>query len=224
MTNNQTGLAKQASLKLNHGLKIFVLILSVGLLLSEPMAAQESDDIFVDDSFTTLRSDVGIVGLTANLDWWNSFHYMGTDSLVFDNTHEIEIVFRDVRMISHRLGVGFMVMGSFVTSGSNFGLGGWGIGPVIRGYPFKTDIFMPYFQAQMLLGNNMGLGELSDTINEANGFRIRLGLKAGLGIRITDSFGIFIEFGPMWESSTLFSADSRVWQFNIGIDWYRFKK
>lgn len=190
----------------------------------QPLAAQELDPQPLDDPILSLRSDVGIVGLTANLDWWNSFTYLGSDTLEYGTNHEIEIVFRNVRMLNSKLGVGFMVLGSFFIDDSDFGLGGWGLGPVARYYPLQTDRFVPYLQGQALLGANMGLGELADTINEANGFRMRLALQAGVGIRVTNNFGFFIEFGPAWESSTFFSPDSRVWQLNIGIDLYRFKR
>src|SRR5699024_3249750 len=110
----------------------------------KPLAAQK---VVNEAPLTSLRSDVGIVGLTANLDWWNKFYYMGNDTLQYGTNHEVEIVFRDVRMISQRLGVGFMVMGGFFIDGSDFGIGSWGLGPVIRAYPFKTDRFMPYLQA-----------------------------------------------------------------------------
>ncbi len=203
---------------------ILILIIGVNCFAAKPILAQELDPQPLDDPLKSLRSDVGIVGLSANLDWWNTFTYLGSDSLKFGTNHEVEIVFRDVRMLSSRLGVGFMLLGSFFVDGSDFGVGGWGLGPVIRAYPLQTDRFMPYFQAQALLGNNLGLGELADTINEANGFRMRLGLRAGLGIRVTNNFGFFIEFGPAWESSTFFKADSRVWQLNVGIDLYRFKR
>lgn len=202
---------------------IFIFTVTVCSMFANPLFAQELDPQPQDDSIISLRSDVGIVGLTANLDWWNKFNYMGSDTLAYDDNHEIEIVFRDVRMMTQKLGVGFMLLGSFYLNESGFSLAGWGVGPVVRYYPFKTDRFLPYIQGQALLGNMMGLGDLSDTVNEANGFRMRLGLKAGLGIRVTNNFGFFVEFGPAWESDRLFRADSRVWQFNIGIDIYRFK-
>ncbi len=209
---------------LQKAIAILALIIGVSCIAARPVFAQELEPQPLDDPLKSLRSDVGIVGLTANLDWWNSFYYMGSDTLEFDSNHEVEIVFRDVRMLSPHLGVGFMILGSFFIDGSDFGLGGWGLGPVVRGYPFETDRFLPYFQAQALFGNNLGLGKLADTINEANGFRMRLGLRAGLGIRVNNNFGFFIEFGPAWESSGFFSADSRVWQLNIGVDLYRFKR
>lgn len=201
------------------------LILTFVGLATLPLMGQEVDSQIDNDSILPLRSDVGIVGLTANLDWWNKFYYMQSDTtLTGVSNHEVEIVFRDVRMLTQRLGVGFMVMGSFFADGSDFGIGGWGLGPVIRAYPFRTDQFLPYLQAQALLGNNMGIGELADTRNEGKGFRVRLAIKAGLAVRFSNNFGIFVEFGPAWGSSSLFKADARVWQLNIGFDLYRFKQ
>lgn len=211
------------STPLKSAVPIFLIFL-ISLLLAKPLAAQEIDPQPANDPLLSLRSDVGILGLTANLDWWNKFYFMDSDTLKFDTNHEVEIVFRDVRMVSEKLGIGFMVMGGFFIDGSDFGIGSWGLGPVIRGYPFKTDRILPYLQAQALLGNMMGIGKLSDTINEANGFRARVGLKAGLGLRVTNNFGFFVEFGPSWEGNRIFKADSRVWQFNFGIDLYRFKR
>ncbi len=191
--------------------------------LIQPLSAQNLSTQ-PHDNLKSLRSDVGIVGLTANFDRLNWYYYLGNDTLEADNNHEIEIVFRDVRMMSQRFGVGFQLLTSFFVDGSDFGVGSWGLGPVIRGYPLKTDRLQPYLQAKALFGNNLAVGELADTKTGGEGFRIRLGLRAGLALRISNSLGFFIEFGPDWESSRLFRADARVWQINIGIDLYRFKR
>jgi hypothetical protein len=182
-----------------------------------------------------LRSDVGINGFTANFGGLAWFKNLSTDSLghptplYFDGSKELEIVFHDVRMMSPRLGVGFQVLGSFFTNNnpahghSSFGLGSCGLGPMVRLYPFFTNRFQPYVQAKALFGDNMGVGKLDNTSNRANGFRLRLGLRAGFALRIINNFGLFASFGPDWESSALFKADAMAWQLNIGFDIYRFK-
>jgi len=129
-----------------------------------------------------------------------------------------------VRMLSQRLGVGFQIMTSFVVDGSQFGVGSWGLGPVVRFYPFRTNRLQPYLQAGALLGNNMGVGDLADTRNKAEGFRARLGLRAGVALRVSNSVGFFVEIGPDWESDRLFKANARTMQINFGIDLYRFKR
>lgn len=170
-----------------------------------------------------LRSDVGIIGLTANFKFLDDFTYLGTDTLRSDSNTELEFVFRDVRTVSRQLGVGFQVLTSiFFDDFSNFGIGSWGLGPVIRGYPLKTNKWQPYVEADMLFGNNMGVGDLSDSQTGGDGFRIRLGLSGGLAYRINNGLGLFVEFGPNWESSTFFKSDARTFQLNIGFDLYRF--
>jgi hypothetical protein len=174
-----------------------------------------------------LRSDVGINGLTANFHGLSSFKNLSNDTLHFDNSAELEFVFHDVRMMSQRLGVGFQVLLSFFTNCASgqpgFGIGGWGLGPMARLYPFRTDRFQPYVQAKALLGDNMGVGELSNTIHRGHGFRMRLGMRAGFALRIINNFGFFVDAGPDWESGALFKADAMTWQINIGVDLYRFK-
>jgi hypothetical protein len=205
-----------------------------------PLLAQSPED---NSGIKSLRSDVGIIGLTANFMSLNSFDRLDTDStttpLLEDGSNELEFVLRNVRMISPRLGVGFQVLTSFFVNGSSgndtvldggadsgddpeFGIGSWGLGPVLRAYPFKTDRFQPYVEADALFGNNLGVGKIADSQLQG-GFRVRLGLRAGVAYRITNSFGLFVEGGPDWESPRLFKADARALQLNFGIDLYRFK-
>src|SRR5699024_10410857 len=87
-----------------------------------------------------LRSDVGINGLTVNYHGLQNFTNHSNDTLHFDGSSELEFVFRDVRMVSQRIGVGFQLKTRFAANGPNdsksFGIGSWGIGPVVRAYTF----------------------------------------------------------------------------------------
>ncbi len=205
----------------------FLLICCMLLLSSLPASAQDQQDT---GSIQPLRSDVGINGLTANFHWAGDFTYLKedslgmTDSLQTDGSSELEFVFRNVRMITPRLGVGFQVLTSiFVDSpDASFGIGSWGLGPVVRAYPFKTERFQPYVEAGALLGNNMAVGTLANSREGGNGFRVRLGLRGGVAYRITNGFGLFIEGGHDWESGRIFRSDARAWQINFGVDVYRF--
>jgi hypothetical protein len=185
--------------------------------------------VHAQNSIRPLRSDVGINGFTANFNGLSSFHNLSNDTLHYDGSRELEIVFHDIRMMSPRLGVGFQVLGSFYTNShpapghSGFGFGGFGLGPMVRLYPFFTDRFQPYIQAKALLGDNMGVGKLNNTKHRGRGFRVRVGLRAGFAVRIINNFGLFVDAGPDWESSALFKADAMAWQINIGFDVYRFK-
>ncbi len=191
-------------------------------MLTAPTAAAQNADN--GDSIMPLRSDVGINGLKANFHWLSDFHYMGNDDLSYDGSSELEFVFRNVRMVSPRIGVGLQALTSFFVNGpdSDFGVGSWGLGPVVRAYPLKTDQFQPYLEAGALFGRNMGLGTLANTREAADGFRARMSLRAGVAYRFTNSFGIFIEGGPDWESPRIFRSDARAWQLNFGVDLYRF--
>jgi hypothetical protein len=203
---------------------ISLLIIALCLLPAYFAFAQEAQS---DVGIKPLRSDVGINGLTANFHGLSSFKNLSNDTLHFDNSAELEFVFHDVRMISQRLGVGFQVLLSFFTNSTSgqpdFGIGSWGLGPMVRLYPFRTNRIQPYVQAKALLGDNMGVGKLNNTINRGNGFRMRLGMRAGFAFRVINSFGFFVDGGPDWESGALFKADAMAWQLNIGVDLYRFK-
>jgi len=200
-----------------------VALVTIGII-SQPAAAQSMESNSTDDGFESLRSDVGIHGLTANFHFLSDFTYLGNDTLQTDGSSELEFVYRDVRMISQRLGVGFQVLTSFFVDSpdASFGVGSWGAGPVVRAYPLKTDRFQPYVQLNSLFGNNLALSTLADTENSADGFRVRLGLRGGFALRLSNSLGLFTEVGYDWESSRLFKADARAFQANIGIDYYLF--
>jgi len=200
-----------------------VLVLSASVI-SNVIYAQSQSSSADNNGIRPLNYDVGIHGLTANTHWLSDLHYKGnTDSLSFDGSSELEFVYRNVRTMFPRLGVGYQVMASFFTDGenANFGVGGWGVGPIVRAYPFKTDQIQPYVQLNSLFGNNMGLGTLANT-NKDLGFRVRFGLRAGIAIRLSETFGLFTEIGYDWESDRLFKSDSRNLQANIGIDYYLF--
>jgi len=207
--------------------KLFLSVVSIFILFlvaSQSAVAQSAENASQNNRFRQLRSDVGINGLTANFHFLSNFTYMGQDTLQYDGSSELELVYRDVRMISPRMGVGYQVLGSFFTNGKNssFGIGSWGLGPVFRAYPFKTKRFQPYVQANALFGKDLAVSTLANTQNGGKGFRIRLGLRAGLAYRISHKVGLFSEIGYDWESSMLFKADARALQGNIGVDLYLF--
>jgi hypothetical protein len=199
-----------------------ITLLVIGLS-SNFVLAQSTDNETPNNELKSLRSDVGIHGLTANFHWLADFKYLGSDTLRNDGSSELEFVYRDVRMMSQRLGVGFQVVTSFFVNSdeSDFGIGSWGVGPILRAYPFKSDQFQPYVQANVLLGNNLAVSELANTTS-GNGFRMRLGLRGGFAYRLSNSWGIFTEVGYDWESGSFFKADSRALQANIGFDYYLF--
>lgn len=200
-----------------------VLVIGIFLMSAISLHAQSPGD---HSTLQPLRSDVGINGLTANFHWLGDFNYLGNDTLQSDGSSELEIVFRNVRMMSSRVGVGFQVLGSFFVDNSgdesSFGIGSWGLGPVLRAYPFKTNRFQPYVQGNAMFGNNLAVGPMANTRTGGDGFRVRLGLRGGVTFRISNAVGFFAEVGPDWGSGRLFRADVRTLQVNIGIDLYRF--
>lgn len=201
---------------------ICMLMAIFGIVISVPASAQSQTP----SDLKPLRSDVGINGWTVNLHQLSDFTQMNDDTLRYDGSSELELVFRDVRMMTPRLGVGFQLLTSFFVDNSgdktDFGIGSWGLGPVIRAYPFRTDRFQPYVQANSLFGNNLAVSTLANTETGGNGFRVRLGVRGGVAYRLSNTFGIFVEGGYDWESGRLFRAEARALQFNIGFDLYRF--
>lgn len=200
-----------------------ILAISIFLISATALHAQSPGD---NTTIQPLRSDVGINGLTVNFHALGDYSYLGNDTLQTDGSSELEFVFRNVRMMSPRVGVGFQVLGSFFVDNSgdesSFGIGSWGLGPMVRAYPFKTNRFQPYVQGKALFGNNMAVGELANTRTGGEGFRVRLGLRGGVAYRISNTLGFFVEVGPDWESGRLFRSDARTMQVNVGIDLYRF--
>lgn len=190
----------------------------------QPVFAQSENSDSQNNQLKSLRNDVGIHGFTVNMHQLSDFSHLGDDTLNTDGSSELEVVYRNVRTMSQRLGVGFQIVTSFFTDGENadFGVGSWGVGPVVRGYPFRTDRFQPYIQLNSLMGKDLAVSELADTREGGEGFRVRLGTRAGFALRITNSVGLFGEVGYDWESSRLFKADSRALQANVGIDFYLF--
>ncbi len=201
-----------------------ILVLTIALFVFSPVSLLAQTE--GDSSIKPLRSDVGINGLTANFHALGDFEYLGNDTLNYDGSSELEFVFRDVRMMTPQLGVGFQLLTSFFIDNSgdksNFGVGSWGIGPVVRYYPFRSDRFQPYVQANSMFGNNLAMSKLANTENGGDGFRVRLGLRGGVAYRFTNNFGMFVEGGPDWGSGRLFKADARTYQLNVGIDLYLF--
>lgn len=204
-------------------LAIAVSTLFLVSIFSHSVVAQSASSSS-DNQLKPLRSDVGIHGFTVNMHQLSDFSYMGNDTLNADGSSELEVVYRNVRTMSQRVGVGFQIVTSFFTDGENadFGIGSWGAGPVIRGYPFKTDRFQPYLQLNSLFGKDLAVSELANTREGGEGFRVRLGTRAGFALRISNSVGLFSEIGYDWESSRLFRSDARALQANVGIDFYLF--
>jgi hypothetical protein len=213
---------KLFDLRYNFLAVVIITLFSLGTFSQS--VAQSNSSSSQDNQLKPLRSDVGIHGLTANAHFLSDFSYLGTDTLNADGSSELEIVYRNVRTMSPRLGVGFQIVTSFFTDGENadFGVGSWGAGPVVRAYPFKTDRFQPYVQLNSLFGNNLAVSTLANTEDGGDGFRIRLGLRGGFALRLSNSVGLFTELGYDWESSRLFRSDARALQANVGVDLYLF--
>lgn len=208
------------SLKILSSTLLFVLVVGGAMNLVQAQSDNPDDN----NGIQPLRHDVGIHGFTANTHWLSDLHYKGnSDSLSYDGSSELEIVYRNVRTMFPRLGVGYQVVTSFFTDGENasFGVGSWGAGPIVRAYPFKTEQLQPYVQLNSLFGNNLAQGTLANT-DQDYGFRVRLGMRAGVAVRLSNSIGLFSEVGYDWESNRLFKSDSRNLQANIGIDFYLF--
>lgn len=199
-----------------------IILLMAAVTFTQPVFAQSNTAS--ESQLKSLRSDVGLHGFTVNMHQLSNFTYLDNDTLNADGSSELEFVYRNVRMMSQRLGVGFQIVTGFFTDGEDaaFGIGSWGAGPVIRGYPFRTDRFQPYLQLNSLFGKDLAVSELANTRQGGEGFRVRLATRAGFALRISNSTGLFGEIGYDWESSRIFKADARVLQVNIGIDFYLF--
>lgn len=187
------------------------------LMLSSPLQAQELPQ---KEQLKPLKSDVGIVGFTADLHWYN---YASTGNNTYSAT-KLELEFRNVRLMSSHVGIGFKLFGSISMNGFFEGVsyGESGIGPVLRYYPLESKRWQPYFQADALLGYKLTLAGAPEYANNDNGIRYRTSLQAGFTYRVSNAFGIFFEVGPAWDYGGGFDLDTRAVQANIGIELFRF--
>lgn len=194
-------------------LGIFCLVILGLAIITSPLKAQQSSE---KEQLEPLRSDVGIVGLTANLHWYD---YSAA------NTHtELEIEFRNIRLLSSHVGVGYKVFGSVTMAGlfEDVNFGESGIGPILRYYPLESKRWQPYVQAGAFVGYKLALGDIEMDVNDDTGIRYRTSLRAGLTYRVTNAFGIFLEAGPTWDYASGFELDSRALQIDLGIELFLF--
>lgn len=192
-----------------------IAILSLSVITS-PVKAQESPE---NEQLKSFRSDVGIVGLAANLQWYNYYSIFGDE---MNSNTELELQFRNIRMISSHVGIGYKALGNVYMTGffEAAGVGSAGIGPMLRYYPLENTRWQPYLQGSGLIAYNLALADALGANDE--GVRFRTAMRAGLTYRVSNAFGIFLEAGPTWEYEPSFTLDSRALQIEIGIELFRF--
>lgn len=140
---------------------------------------------------------------------------------------QLELEFRNLRFINPVVSAGWQGLGQIYMDGTfgNIGLGAAALGPLVRAYPFSQrdgQHWQLYTQAGFLAGANLALGDAYGA-NAGEGARYRTGLRAGVTHRISNAFGIYLETGPDWEADEQFDFDSQAWQFEVGIQLFRFK-
>lgn len=144
-----------------------------------------------------------------------------------DTQTQLDLEFRNLRHLSPSVSLGWYGRGQLFMDGAfnNIGLGAIGLGPLVRIYPFSqrgNERWQFYTQAGFMAGANLALGDAYGA-NAGEGARYRTGLRAGVTHRISNAFGIYLETGPDWEADDQFQFDSNAWQFEVGIQLFRFK-
>lgn len=136
----------------------------------------------------------------------------------------LDLEFRRMRFLSPSWAAGLQGLGQLYMDGTfgNIGLGAIGVGPMVRFYPFQTkSSWQFYTQGGFLAGFNMALGDALGA-NAGEGFRLRTDLRAGATYRFSNSFGVYLETGPVWEADEEIRFDSHGWQLEVGIQLFRF--
>ncbi|HEX6983396.1 MAG TPA: hypothetical protein VF181_11615 [Balneolaceae bacterium] len=184
---------------------------------TSPVKAQQPPE---DEQFKPLRSDVGIVGLSAKLHWYN-FYSPFQDEM--NSNTELELQFRNIRMLSSHVGVGYKAFASVYMTGffEGAGIDAAAIGPMLRYYLLETTRWQPYLQGSALIGYNLALADALGA-NTGEGVGFRTALRAGLTYKVTNAFGIFLEAGPTWEYDSGFSLDAHALQVDFGIQLFLF--
>lgn len=202
--------------------KVAFLCSFVFLLVLQANAQNSSSERLKSESLQPLEKGTRILMGTAGL--FRSTNYIpSTDGFEKLVQTRLDIEFRNLRFTGKHFGWGIQALGELFMSGTfgNVGLGTIGLGPVLRGYPWLNDRWHSYIQGGFLIGYDLALGDAIGA-NRSEGMRYRTGLRAGANYRVSNAFGIFLETGPDWEADDNFSFDSRAWQFNIGIQLFRF--
>ncbi|HET6527464.1 MAG TPA: hypothetical protein VFG39_01815 [Balneolaceae bacterium] len=194
------------------GLVIFGLV-----IITSPLKAQQSSE---KEQLEPLRSDVGIVGLSANLHWHN--YYSPLEDEMNSNT-DLKLQFQNIRMLSRHVGIGYKAFANMHITGffEDFGIGAGALGPMLRYYPFESVRWQPYLQGGALIGLNLALSDPLGA-NTDEGVRFRTFLRAGLTYKVSNNFGIFLEAGPTWEYDTGLSLDAHALQVDFGIQLFLF--
>ena len=102
---------KKVFFTLHNIFALTAIILFSVALLSQPVLAQSLNSS--ENQLKSLRSDVGIHGLTANVHWLNDASYLGNDTLSFDGSSELEsspAFLQMVRMLISESAVGEPVL------------------------------------------------------------------------------------------------------------------
>ena len=196
-----------------------ILGLSLGAI---ELHAQAPKPERVEEQLQPLGSGTGILALTGNLRW-HTFYIPRSTGPEEESQTELQVEFRNIRMLSSHIGIGYRTFATVFMSGffEGGGLGGVALGPVARYYPLKSSRWQPYLQGNLLAGYNLALSDALG-INDVGGVRFRSGLRGGLGYKFSNAFGMFFELGPSWEYSESLELDSRAIQFNVGIELFRF--
>lgn len=203
---------------------IAILIFTGGFLLTaSPSKAQALGD--------SLRQDTQLQPPAAGTRLWTGtaslrreVHYFpGIDGTEKDVQTLLDIEFRWLRHTSRNFGWGVQGFGELFMSGTfgNVALGTLGVGPVLRGYPWQSNRWQTYLQANFLAGYDMALADAIGA-NRSEGMRYRPGLQAGISRRLSNTLGLYLEAGPVWEADETFQFDSRGIQLDLGIQLFRF--
>lgn len=208
---------------------ILASILILVFTLPENLAAQRETDAetpAVSAKFHTPKTGTRIWTGSAGLFRETRYIIDSQDELEANVQTYLDLEFSRLRFMNPVISLGMRGMGKLYMEGTlgNVALGTIGIGPLLRVYPFAKSMnshWQIYTQGSFLAGYDLALGDAIGA-NRSEGLRYRSGLRLGVTHRFSNAFGVFMETGPDWEADETFRFDSRAWQFEVGIQLFRF--
>lgn len=170
-----------------------------------------------------LQAGVSMLEFSGNINWHTYYLTCVNCGSKERSQTRVRLALRNIYMLNSHVGLGYKGFANFYISGffKGWGIGAGGLGPVARYYPFKSARWQPYLQGGFLAGINTALASLSGA-NTGEGIRFRSGLRAGLGYKVSNTFGLFLELGPVWEYNTSFQLEAHALQIDVGIILFRF--
>tara|TARA_R110002124_G_scaffold216122_2_gene381915 strand:+ start:7600 stop:8199 length:600 start_codon:yes stop_codon:yes gene_type:complete len=178
------------------------------------------------------QSETGITGIQKGMSIWefsgaithNKNFIAGPSGYETIRNTIISTDFNYIRLLNNRFGVGVKGFTKiFISDGfDGIDIGTIALGPIARTYFYNKDLLGFYFDASYLIGYDMQLSDAFGSIQNGD-VRFRTSLRLGSSYRVTNSLGLFIEFGPDWEGDfPRVETDAKGVELSLGFQLFKF--